>query len=152
MNKFFPLAILTFFLTVAANAQSPESQSLDGNQPIFRQLGLSSEQLSRIREINQRQRQKLQQATVAVERARIALDDAIYSDEASEEKLRDALARFNRAQSELASVRMQTEFEIRKVLTPEQLSQFRQMRQSRRGPGRMGPGPRPGRGAPMRRP
>jgi Spy/CpxP family protein refolding chaperone len=147
------LAVLIF--SGIANAQNSEGQDGTMTQPIFRQLGLTGEQLSKIREINQRQRPKIRQATLGVERARIALDEAIYSEDASEEKLKDALARFNRAQGDLATIRMQTEFEIRKVLTAEQLKRFRQIRQSRPEPRRLGPrggGPGAGGREPRMRP
>jgi Spy/CpxP family protein refolding chaperone len=140
-----------FLFTVVGYSQSAEPSQDPGQQlPTFRQLGLSSEQLQKIKEINQRQRPKIQQSNLAVDRARAALDDAIYADEISEERVKEALGRFSRAQVELANVRMQTEFEIRKVLTPDQLKQFRQMRSARQTQSPSSP-PRGRRGSPPKR-
>jgi Spy/CpxP family protein refolding chaperone len=145
-TRIITIAIAFLIFSSMTHGQSSEGQQVQMTQPIFRQLGLTAEQLSKIREINQRQRPRLQQANLAVERARTALDETIYSEDASEEKLKEALTRFNKAQGDLATLRMQTEFEIRKVLTGDQLKQFRQMRQSRQEPRRMGPRGGPGRG------
>jgi len=123
--------VMVLFTTVHGYSQTSDASEPDPQQPIFQRLGLSADQLQKIRSINRRQRPKLQQANLAVERARLALDEAIYADEVSEDRMKEALARFNRAQVDLANLRMQTEFEIRKILTPDQLNQFREMRGSR---------------------
>lgn len=142
VRLFFLLTItLSLGLSVSAQVNDP-APSNQPTQQVYRQLGLSQEQLVRIREINRRQRPRFQRAELAVRSARIALDEAIYSPDSSEERVREALVAYNRAQAELTNIRLRTEFEIRKILTPEQLTRFRSIRENRMGPGR-GLGSRP---------
>jgi Spy/CpxP family protein refolding chaperone len=142
VRLFFLLTItLSLGLSVSAQVNDP-APSNQPTQQVYRQLGLSQEQLVRIREINRRQRPRFQRAELAVRSARVALDEAIYSPDPSEERVREALVAYNRAQAELTNIRLRTEFEIRKILTPEQLTRFRSIRENRMGPGR-GLGSRP---------
>lgn len=134
ITNFRLLVILAFTLlslSFTVNAQPEEGPGAAPNQQAFRRLGLSGEQLGRIREINRRQRPKIQRADAAVRRARRAVDDAIYSGEISDDRVREALVVLNRAQVELSNIRLQTEFEIRKVLTQDQLERFLEIRERR---------------------
>ena len=129
-----PLFILVFALlalSTSVNAQTEADPGVASNQQVFKRLGLSAEQLGRIREINRRQRPKIQRADAAVRRARRVVDEAIYSGEISEDRVKEALAVLNRAQADLSTIRLQTEFEIRKVLTQDQLERFLEIREQR---------------------
>jgi hypothetical protein len=56
------------------------------------------------------------------------LDMAIYSDTVSDESFQSKLRAFQEAQSEVTRLRFQNELSIRKILTPEQLTLFREIR------------------------
>lgn len=110
----------------------------DGNPPrdeqpqrpnLLRELGLTPEQVQEIRTINQANRQNLRAAQEKVGEARRNLDQAIYSEKTDEAMVKQRLKEFQDAQAEIARIRAFTEFSIRKILTPEQLVRFRELRQ-----------------------
>lgn len=104
------------------------------NQPpprpnLLRELGLTPEQIQEIRSINQANRQSLKSAQEKVAETRRILDQAIYAENPDESTVKQKLREFQDAQAEIARIRAFTEFSIRKILTPEQLVRFRQLRQ-----------------------
>jgi Spy/CpxP family protein refolding chaperone len=141
MKKLSPkLAILFFAVLFSAGAvfaqdappkQDFADQPLPGRQRpnLLRELGLSREQIQQIRRANQERKPRLDEATLRVRNARRDLDVAIYSDTLNEDDLRAKLKEFQIAQAEAAKIRLEGEVAIRKVLTPEQLVRFRELRQ-----------------------
>ena len=118
---------------------------------ILADLNLDAEQRTKIREINRKQRPKQAQAVRALGDARRDLDRLVYTEGSSEAAIQEAINLMNRAQAEITSLRIMTEYEISKVLRPEQLKKFREIRFSRmsKGPRWRQPGPR---GPRVRRP
>ena len=57
------------------------------------------------------------------------LDMAIYADTVSDTDFQNRLTEFRSAQSEMAKLRFESELAVRKILTPDQLVRFREMRQ-----------------------
>lgn len=124
------LMVLTF-TSVRAQEQAPTDNPNQADRPfkIFQELGLSREQIQQIRRINQERKPIMQQAQRNWRQANRALDLAIYADESSDEQVKDLTRQAQIAQSELLKERTVTEYLIRKVLTPEQLSKFRDLRE-----------------------
>jgi Spy/CpxP family protein refolding chaperone len=126
------LVVFAAFFT--ANAQPPDDledrpgRSPEGRPEIIRQLGLSAEQVQSIRKINEGRRETHRTARERFQRAMRELDAAIYSDHLDESVVRQRLEEFRNAQGELARLRFANELAIRKVLTPEQLVRFRELR------------------------
>lgn len=128
------LIILPVFST--ANAQQeiqPEAkQSKDGRggrRPnLFRELGLSGEQMQQIRQLNETRKSLFQQAQRRVREATRNLDQAIYADTVNDAEIEARLKELQTAQSEIARLRATSELEVRKILTPEQLGKFRELR------------------------
>jgi Spy/CpxP family protein refolding chaperone len=111
-----------------AQENSPDEQT-DGNRPnLFAELGLSPEQRQQIRRINQERRPRMIEARMALGEAQRKLDMAIYADGLNEADVQTRLREFQRAEAELARLRFESELSIRKVLTPEQLVRFRDIR------------------------
>ena len=79
---------------------------------------IQSESVPQARALNQRLNQ-----------ARRALDEAIYSDTVDEALIEQRARDVAEAQAALVRLRAQTELRVRRVLTPEQLQQFRIIRQ-----------------------
>jgi Spy/CpxP family protein refolding chaperone len=94
-------------------------------------LGLTPDQVARIREIRQQNRVEWQAAKQRVHQAQRALDQAIYSDEASEAEIEQRASEVAQAQAAEVRLRARTELSIRRVLTPQQLNTFRMIRQRR---------------------
>lgn len=95
----------------------------------LRQLGLSRNQLQRIRRLNVERKPLMDAAQMRLRKANRALDDAIYSDNATEADVQARLKEFQIAQADVARLRFMNEYGVRRILTPEQLVRFRDLRQ-----------------------
>ncbi|HXF42319.1 MAG TPA: Spy/CpxP family protein refolding chaperone, partial [Pyrinomonadaceae bacterium] len=92
------------------------------------ELDLTPEQVRQIRAMNQARRAELNQALARLFSANQALDEALYADVLNEEEIALRLREFQQAQAEVSRLRFKNELEIRKILTPEQLVKFRELR------------------------
>jgi Spy/CpxP family protein refolding chaperone len=132
------LALLTPRATAAApqdESQPPRPGAVGARQRVrprggnlMRRLSLTPEQRRQLREIRSQGEPETRELTRRVRLARRALDEAIYSD-AVEESLVERRAReLSAAQAALVRLRAATELKVRRVLTPEQLKTFRELR------------------------
>ncbi len=110
-----------------------------------RELRLTPEQMIQIRQINAETRPKMRTAQQRYRVARRDLDLAIYADELDEPALSEKVRAVVEAQAEVTKVRAMSEVAVRRVLTPEQLTRFRRLRQ------RFGAEQESGQRAPQRR-
>lgn len=127
------LFIATLLLSVAAAAQDgppPENQPPrnDDRPNILAELGLSPDQIQQFRRNNQAHRPRMNQAQQRLREANRDLDLAIYADSADEGLIQTRLKAFQEAQAEVTRLRFANELNIRKILTPEQLVRFRDIR------------------------
>jgi len=119
--------------------EGPDMDRPERQRVLKRVLGLSDEQMTAIRNINMEIRPKMRLAAQKVRMARVELDKAIYADTLDEGVLRERLRDMVEAEAEVTRLRTMSEVAVRKVLTPEQLVRFRQLRQRferQRGPAR----------------
>ena len=131
--------IFTLLMTALAfssvRAQEPAEDDNQNQRQVSRpfkimqELGLTREQIQQIRRINQERRPIMQEAQRRWQTARRNLDMAIYADDLNDEQVKELAKEAALAQAELLKERTLTEYLIRKVLTPEQLVKFRQLRQ-----------------------
>ncbi|PYS79475.1 MAG: hypothetical protein DMF67_18970 [Acidobacteria bacterium] len=117
--------------TTPAQQQEGAAAQVNPNDPatVLGQLNLSSEQVGQMRAI---QGESVPQAKILnqrLNRARRALDEAIYSDTVDEPLIEQRVRDVAEAQAALVRLRAQTELRVRRVLTPEQLQTFRQLHQ-----------------------
>ncbi|MDQ1422158.1 MAG: periplasmic protein CpxP/Spy [Acidimicrobiaceae bacterium] len=113
--------------------EAAQADTAQGNQDAnwVTALGLTPDQVSRIRSIRQQNKMEWQAARQRLNQAQHTLDEAIYSDDASEAVIEQRAREVAEAQAAEVSVRARTELGIRHVLTPEQLNTFRTIRQQR---------------------
>ena len=71
----------------------------------------------------------MQEAQRRLRDANRALDKAIYADLVNDSDVQGCLREFQAAQADLAKLRFENELAVRKLLTPEQLTKFRNLRQ-----------------------
>lgn len=137
--KRFPQAlffIVAMMLAVSAFGQEPQEQEAPppdrpaDRMNILRDLGLSQDQIRQIRLINQDVRAKRQAARLRVGEAMRNLDQAIYADSVNEDLVGQRLKELQSAQGEMTKVNFENEFAIRKILTPEQLVRFLEIRRN----------------------
>lgn len=95
---------------------------------ILQELGLTREQFQSVRRLNADRKPLEQAARQRFQEANRALNMAIYGDSVDDAAFRTRLSEFQAAQAELARIKFSKELEIRKLLTPEQLVRFREIR------------------------
>lgn len=126
------LLSVLFFSNADAQEQTPDTQGFtDVKRPVrlLQELGLTQQQIQQIRRINAARRPIMQAAQQKSRQANRNLDAAIYADEPNEELVKERTKEASLAQTEVIKERTITEFMIRKVLTPEQLQKFRELRE-----------------------
>jgi Spy/CpxP family protein refolding chaperone len=130
-------------LSVGVFAQNPRPEEVrqgDRFQPgqpspaaeqrpnLLQELGLSQEQVQAVRRINQQRKPVEQAARRRFQEAQRALNMAIYGDDVNDADVQAKLTEFQTAQAELARIKFTNELAVRKVLTPDQLIKFRELR------------------------
>ena len=137
--NFFSLffaALTMIFSFSAVNAQDempPENQNRPAGRErrpnLLAELGLTQEQRRQIRRINLEKRPLARDAQQRLREANRNLDRAIYADSVNETEIQARLKDVQSAQSELIKIRFTNELAVRRILTPEQLSKFRGLRE-----------------------
>jgi len=141
----------------------PRDEHADrGRLDLLAELGLSREQVQQMRRMNQERRPAMMEAQRRLREANRNLDMAIYADTLSDTDFQNRLSEFRSAQSEMAKLRFESELAVRRILTPDQLVRFRELRQKvaeerqnemrDRRMRQNGRGMQPGRDVPPRRP
>jgi Spy/CpxP family protein refolding chaperone len=112
----------------AAQERRQRAQSGADQSELMRALDLTAEQRARIAAIRRETEERARLDNARVRRARRALEEAIYA-ESADESLIDARSR-EVAEAEAARVRARAdaELKVRRVLKPEQLGTFRELR------------------------
>jgi Spy/CpxP family protein refolding chaperone len=140
MRKFrlFSLIITLFVFGFAVTETRAQDEMPPDDRPpigkrqrpnLLQELNLSREQIQQIRRINQARKPLMQEAQMRFRQANRALDEAIYSDSPNEVDIQARMKDVQLAQAEIIKIRTQSEYAIRKVLTPEQLVKFRELRE-----------------------
>ena len=93
-------------------------------------LGLSPEQARQVRQMNQARKPLMEAAMQRLRAANRALDEAIYADNVDDAAFQARLKELQLAQAEVAKLRFTSELEVRKILTPDQLAHFRELRKN----------------------
>jgi Spy/CpxP family protein refolding chaperone len=113
----------------AAQAQQQEEPpASDSAAALLSQLNLTAAQVSQMREIREQSVPQAQALTRRLNQARRALDESIYSDALDEALVEQRAREVAEAQAALVRLRALTELRVRRVLTPEQLQTFRDLR------------------------
>ncbi|CAN5335451.1 hypothetical protein BH10ACI3_BH10ACI3_05960 [soil metagenome] len=109
--------------------RSAVNQSPDVRANVLRQLGLSPEQVQQIRRATVARKPQMDAAQTRLREANRSLDEAIYADVVDEVVFRDRLKEAQLAQAEVAKIRFMSELAVRRILTPDQLVRFRELRE-----------------------
>jgi Spy/CpxP family protein refolding chaperone len=121
----------------------PRDERPDERRPnLLAELGLSREQMQQIGRLNRERRPAIRDARRKMGDAARDLDMAIYGDALNDSDVKARLKEFQAAEAELSRLRFESELAVRKILTPEQLVRFREVRRQfaeerrKNGPGR----------------
>jgi len=130
----FGIALLTNASAAVAQQMPGDLPQVRGNQngppgdPI-RQLNLSVDQIDKIRSIREQGKDDRVAFNQRLRQAQMALDEAIETDNASEAMVEQRSRELAEAQAAVTRLRALTELRIRRVLTPEQLTKLRTLKQ-----------------------
>lgn len=133
-SKVFLLAFVLSGCAVSAWSQenqigSQQTQAIQtGGDPI-RQLNLSPEQVGKIRAIREENKDERFLVNQRLRQAQRAMDDAINADNPSEALVEQRARELAQAQAAATRMRALTEVRIRRILTAEQLTKLRMLRQ-----------------------
>ena len=133
---------LLFFLLVFSPAQEAFAQEEQGPPPpgqtdarppnpdgdLVRQLNLTPEQIQKVRAIREGNRELRRQVGMRIRAARIALDRAIYVENADDAVIEQRARELAEAQGAQIRLQAMTELGVRRILTPEQLQTFLDLR------------------------
>ncbi len=127
---FIGLIIILSSIGISAQQLAPGNNNGQPNRQnkLVEELGLSTEQVGKIRAIRRRTAQNLRQARKNFQQAKKELDEAIYADSVDEQDLRLKLKKVSEAQAEITRTQALREYAVRKVLQPKQLKRFRDLR------------------------
>lgn len=95
---------------------------------LLRQLGLTQDQIAQIRQINQDRKPQIRAAQNRLREANRNLDEAIYADAANDAEIQARLKEVQAAHADVIRIRSLTELAVRRILSPEQLAKFRDVR------------------------
>jgi Spy/CpxP family protein refolding chaperone len=135
LNLFFVALtiIFSFSAIIAQDEISPDNQNRrvdrERRPNLLAELGLTQVQRGQIRNINLQKRPLVRDAQQRLHEANRKLDQAIYADNMNETDIQARLKDVQTAQSELIKIRFTNELAIRRILTVEQLSKFRALRE-----------------------
>ena len=102
---------------------------VDLRTTVLGQLGLSRDQVQRIRRVNMERKPLMDAAQTRLHEVNRLLDEAIYADQLNETDVQTRLKEAQLAQAEVAKIRFMNEFAVRRILTPDQLVRFRELRE-----------------------
>lgn len=126
------VALLMLSSIAMVDAQPRNGRPPKGNfrpQQILRELNLSREQIQQIKRIHEDRREQMQGAQRRLREANRNLDQAIYADSVNETEIESRMKEVVQAQEQVIKIRNMTELAVRKILTAEQLSRFRELRE-----------------------
>lgn len=133
-----PLICAVMFSTVEAQIDSdvPVDEGQKFTQParknILRELNLTNAQVQQIRLANRENQPRLRESRQRSQAANRALDEAIYGGNVNDAEIQARLREAQTAHSEFLRNRTLSETAISKILNPNQLLQFRNLRQQNR--------------------
>lgn len=110
------------------NGQPVQAKAVDKREAIMRELGLTDEQKTQLRDLNKARKPQMLAAQKSFRDAMKAIDTAIYADVFDEYSYNLRLSDLQKAQAEVQRIRFENEVNIRKILTPTQLDSFRNLR------------------------
>ncbi|HEY0321638.1 MAG TPA: Spy/CpxP family protein refolding chaperone [Pyrinomonadaceae bacterium] len=95
---------------------------------LVRQLNLTPDQIEKIKTIREGNREIRRQIGIRIRAARIALDRAIYVENADDAVVERRARELAEAQAAQVRLQAMAELGVRRILTPEQLQTFRDLR------------------------
>ncbi|MFZ2634069.1 MAG: Spy/CpxP family protein refolding chaperone [Desulfosalsimonadaceae bacterium] len=106
---------------------------MGGGMMLFKELNLSDRQQEQVKAIMDRHQKEMQGLDEKIDAARKSVHEAVHADEFNEQRIRDAHKILAAEKENIAVLRGKIFSEIRPVLTPEQVTQLKEMRNRHAG-------------------
>ena len=113
-------------------AEPLAQREADNAGGLLRILNLSPDQRAQLRALREQNKPAARTARRRLGQARRALNEAIHADNVDERDIEARVQEVGMAHVEVERLRAQVELQIRRVLTPDQLSVLRRMREQKR--------------------
>ncbi len=115
--------------SVVSGGRSNTEHKVGKKRPnLFQELGVTADQREQIRELRRQGREEFNEAQKRLREANKALDAAVYADVLDEQHIEQLISRRNEAEVALSRLKTMSELSLRKILTPEQVVKFREIR------------------------
>lgn len=115
-----------------AQGEGEQQAASEQNATLADQLKLTPEQVGKIARIREQTKEERRLVNQRVREAQRALEEAIYSDSANETLIEERSRELSTAQAEAVRLRSRMDLDVRRVLTPEQLTTLRTIRERAR--------------------
>ncbi len=120
--------------TFAQEEGPPPQGQAEGRQPnpdgdLIRKLNLTPDQIEKIKVVREQNRDARREIGQRIVAARIALDRAIYIENADEAVVEERARELSEAQAAQVRLQAMTELRVRRILTPAQLETFLSLRE-----------------------
>lgn len=138
--NFLSLILTIFFIGFSFSTAAAQDEISEQNVPrqqlnqkrrpkLLDQLNLTPVQIQEIRRLNAEKKPLLRAAQDRLRQANQNLDKTVYADNVNEADIETNLKEVHQAQAELTNIRLLNELAVRKILTGEQITKFRQLRE-----------------------
>lgn len=134
VSVLFLLCVAALSADASAQSVAPDGRPNSGRRSgkdrpnLFQELGVTAEQREQIRNLRSRDRKEFAAAQKRFREANKALDAAIYSDVVDDQLIEQLITQRNEAEAALSRLKTMSELNLRKILTPEQVAKFREIR------------------------
>ncbi|MFP5386957.1 MAG: Spy/CpxP family protein refolding chaperone [Bacteriovoracia bacterium] len=130
--KLFTLILSLILVTGFAHASKEKSKEHKRGEFLKKELGLTDEQLSKVREIRKKGKGSIKEARKNFMSEKKAFHEALANPDASREELTKKFDSFQKARDEFQRNRFALMLEMRSILEPNQLQKFKELRKSRK--------------------
>jgi Spy/CpxP family protein refolding chaperone len=127
----------------------PRANRPAGMPEMLRDLGVTPDQLRRLRQLRRQQGPKMRQTSFRFRELQAQIDELLLADAIESAKLRDLAVQLGQADADRELARFESEAGIREILTAEQAAAFRERRRRQWNEGR---GPEHEQGPPLEAP
>lgn len=131
--KLYTLILSLILVTGMAHASRNENKDHKRGEFLKKELGLSDEQLSKVRDIRQKSKSSVKEARKNFHSQKKAFHEAMENPEASREELLKKFDSFQKARDEFQRNRFTVMLEMRSILDPDQRQKFNELKKNRKG-------------------
>lgn len=136
--KMITLVLSMMLMSGGAFAKEKKEKKHERGEFLKKELGLSDEQLAKVKEIRQASRPEIKENKTQFRQLKTEFKEAMKNPASSAEELTAKFEAFQKARDEFQRKRFAMMLKMREIMTPEQLTKFHEMKQKHKGKWRKG--------------